>query len=1232
MDPHRQAPLNHDGDHTDQLYNGYTIPNSAAEGFELQLPTDSPSPEYPPHYHADVLLAATTHQHVNHGLGYHGQFDTPNEPFAYQHREDPFTAQPNPNDDLFGYPLPSQHDANRLQGHHDGEIHGHAQGEAGMGPSQIWTTTMEERVRGTAWAEPPEPDELYDHINAHRARYYGPTTESTWYPDIALSQLLPQGEPALEQGLALQETLLPGVIGDLAAAAATPSESSNVQQKKKKNRKRAGSPTVEQNGTSGELVGISQDTSNKTASRKRAKKTTSTAPGPASTVDASYLSYIDPAILNLPRAPVQAAAVSNTGQPSGHATATSAEQVTGAASLMGAPADVPAPPCSTAPVNSTAAENLTTVPTSINPQHETSMTDVPDPNPLTDGTSPLVGFPAAPNLIVGALVDPWDATHYTNRHWLNRPKPRTAGVTNEKSSKKATGGSTAKKVPRQSKQWYERSFSLALSKSRISRSDLRLLCHDWEPNDKEGRRRGAAPRAGPSGPTRPPGPSGPPPPPPPPPAAPPAAGSSSATSTTKRTSSSAKGSSGAGPQTKPAPRSRPAPKTKPVVQVSAARPSLGLFQSSLRPAPSMPRPAPAVVERPPLPTQRPVDPVGALRYDTIKTLWRPKTANVSPAESHEAFLDFSPLANKLREDWARVVGEGKSGASSAAVVPALFAQQRQLLAVSVAAALEHGHPAVIKRLGAHETFVLHLCTVLRDRVAADDYSEASILGLLELLARMLPTQQLLEKLKFFKLASRIAKNGGDRVRELADRIVREAAAAAEAAKSAPTTTGGASEKPTPTTTKRSLDPTTSSSVPAVKKQASSGPTGAAPSSMVSKPAARSGLPTDSRLQTKTRPAPKKMGAVRYVDPSIHRAYPGYGGDDVHVLADRRRSSSTVRPFGTAQEPKSPWLAAPPAPPAPAPKQHSIMALMDTYKKQKQEEAEEAARKAAERNKPEPTLQPGPAETADQKRIRLRKQSRRHLRIRWKPDEELVQVRVFRHDDDEDEGRSEPLLLDAHDAGQEGATFRRHRQMEMVQRKTVDLDPTRPFQDPPRLNFDHISPAVQAENMIKRGGTSQPRSEDKRVQEERESNILSVIYGPGEIPPTPNEPITPQAPMNTDAVEPLGRPAESTLIKDPLEMARRKQIELVLRNGPLPATNQPVTSTSSAPASAAAAAAASTSQDYSSLESVFAMVGQGTPTKVLQAKTSAKEKTLDEAVRILREQPLELLDGRAARST
>ncbi len=88
------------------------------------------------------------------------------------------------------------------------------------------------------------------------------------------------------------------------------------------------------------------------------------------------------------------------------------------------------------------------------------------------------------------------------------------------------------------------------------------------------------------------------------------------------------------------------------------------------------------------------------------------------------------------------------------------------------------------------------------------------------------------------------------------------------------------------------------------------------------------------------------------------------------------------------------------------------------------------------------------------------------------------------------------------------------------------------------------------------------------------------------------------------------------------MARRRQVEHVLRAAPALAPKQATIPTppTSAPA------APTQQQDYTTLESVFAKLGQGSPSKVLQAKTSAKEKTLDEAVRILREQPLELLDG------
>ena len=64
---------------------------------------------------------------------------------------------------------------------------------------------------------------------------------------------------------------------------------------------------------------------------------------------------------------------------------------------------------------------------------------------------------------------------------------------------------------------------------------------------------------------------------------------------------------------------------------------------------------------------------------------------------------------------------------------------------------------------------------------------------------------------------------------------------------------------------------------------------------------------------------------------------------------------------------------------------------------------EPKKEVAETPKPE---KPSPLETEEEKAKRLRKESRRHLRVSFRPDPSLVEIRYFSHDPEEEEGHDE----------------------------------------------------------------------------------------------------------------------------------------------------------------------------------------------------------------------------------
>ena len=71
---------------------------------------------------------------------------------------------------------------------------------------------------------------------------------------------------------------------------------------------------------------------------------------------------------------------------------------------------------------------------------------------------------------------------------------------------------------------------------------------------------------------------------------------------------------------------------------------------------------------------------------------------------------------------------------------------------------------------------------------------------------------------------------------------------------------------------------------------------------------------------------------------------------------------------------------------------------------------------------------------------MRKEQRRKLRVTFRPDDSLLQIRYFTHDLSEEAGRTDNLLRDAGDAMEEGRMFKQHKEIDMMDE---DDDPYEP---------------------------------------------------------------------------------------------------------------------------------------------------------------------------------------------
>lgn len=196
---------------------------------------------------------------------------------------------------------------------------------------------------------------------------------------------------------------------------------------------------------------------------------------------------------------------------------------------------------------------------------------------------------------------------------------------------------------------------------------------------------------------------------------------------------------------------------------------------------------------------------------------------------------------------------------------------------------------------------------------------------------------------------------------------------------------------------------------------------------------------------------------------------------------------------------------------------------------------------ADLNKPKQAPSPKPAEdqppeTEAERKNRLRKEERRKLRVTWKPDDALTEVRLFTHDPDEELGPGDGSLRSRGDVKGEGSVLKLHKDMDELEEE--DLGET-VFQDGYTLSsklffqmhlkflltiivVDFDFEESNDGSFIKRGGTQLPTSPEREAQEHRESTTLMVFYtSPADMPDTPKEPPAPDPDDIVTDVLPFG---------------------------------------------------------------------------------------------------------------
>ena len=166
------------------------------------------------------------------------------------------------------------------------------------------------------------------------------------------------------------------------------------------------------------------------------------------------------------------------------------------------------------------------------------------------------------------------------------------------------------------------------------------------------------------------------------------------------------------------------------------------------------------------------------------------------------------------------------------------------------------------------------------------------------------------------------------------------------------------------------------------------------------------------------------------------------------------------------------------------------------------------------------------ETIEEKKKRLRKEERRKLRVSFKADDDLVQIREFVHDPEEEIGHEDSQVRDVKDARGEGQMLKMHKDLDMDEDEDYEPpeevtlpDWTDPLRKSPitcashhhysrhvAIDFGDIGEEDLARNYTSRGGKLEVQSAERALQEQRELTTLVAIYtSPSDIPYSPREP-------------------------------------------------------------------------------------------------------------------------------
>ncbi|MCJ1326469.1 hypothetical protein MMC10_003133 [Thelotrema lepadinum] len=520
----------------------------------------------------------------------------------------------------------------------------------------------------------------------------------------------------------------------------------------------------------------------------------------------------------------------------------------------------------------------------------------------------------------------------------------------------------------------------------------------------------------------------------------------------------------------------------------------------------------------PLPATKPKESDKAMEYEVIKVLWHKRRVQLTGGTIRDALGSYWNLIKPVRDAWkidysAISEAEAKNDKAKAEQHRTLANRNRKILEAGFQATAEHGHQDIVSKLSENNNLFLSFYQLLVDRFKEGDINGRTVTVILDVMVRCTSMNQaLLEKTKLDKVLPKLVKRGNEATQKLVQSVnkivslnsgTESARIQAKPVKQETkpphvTTTSGTGllngakrPKELPparksVSTGQSKSTSVNSSKGAVSSKSNTGLT----QTLATKADLTKGTPSSSNplaSTQKTKPVVPKptslltglQSASKKPGTSIASQKSSQAGDTKSKMVEAKKET----PSETISKPSFSF--------------GDILANLDKPK------VIEMTKKSAEDR---------PPETEEEKKKRLRKEARRHLRVKWKPEASLVETRLFRHDPEEEVGHDSSMIRDATDVKNEGQMLKLHKDLEVDEEddgmEEVELAPWHPLS---MVDFSALPGQAQSDNFDKYGGKRVALSPERFIQEQRELTTLIAIYSlASDIPYSPREPTDPHS--------------------------------------------------------------------------------------------------------------------------